>query len=379
MKVLFLDHATELGGAEVSLLGLLRTLDRTRFPPTLACPPGRLAESARSLGVPVTLLSLERLRKDRTPWGVWSRLRRGAAALGRVIQDGGFDLLHANTLRTAVYAGWAGARLKIPWVWHVRDHVAPAWARRWLLRRCTVAVAPSLFIARSLGSGEKVRVVPNGMDLAELPGLGAAAAFRVELGLPADAPLVGCLGRLLPWKGQHLFLEVAARLAPGLPRARFLIVGAPLYAEPGTDYPAELKAQAARLAIGDRVLFVGHRDDPLAALSAMDVVVNCSKDEPFGRVLIEAMACGRPVVAFRSGAVTEIVVDGSTGLLVPFGDVTGMSEAICDLVRNRARAEAYGEAGRHHVEAHFALAASTRAIESLYAQLVKAKRAEGRA
>jgi len=117
------------------------------------------------------------------------------------------------------------------------------------------------------------------------------------------------------------------------------------------------------------VVFTGHRDDPLAALGAMDVVVNCSENEPFGRVLIEAMACRRPVVAFRSGAVPEIVDDGNTGLLVGFGDVAAMAQAVLDLVRNPERAEAYGEAGRQRVAAHFTLTASTARVQSLYDEL----------
>jgi len=239
----------------------------------------------------------------------------------------------------------------------------------WLLKRCDVAVAPSRFVADALGRSKKVRVVHNGIDPAEAGDERASAAFREELDIPADAPVVGCLGRIRPWKGQSYFVDAAARLAPRLPEARFLVVGATLFRDPGRDYVAELKQQARHLGVADRILFTGQRDDPLAALRAMNVVVNCSENEPFGRVLLEAMACRRPVVAFRSGAVPEIVVDGSTGLLVPFGDTTGMAEAIFDLVRDHTRAEAYGEAGRHRVAANFALEASTKAIASIYLEL----------
>ena len=107
-----------------------------------------------------------------------------------------------------------------------------------------------------------------------------------------------------------------------------------------------------------------------SSICALRIVVNCSENEPFGRVLIEAMACRRPIVAFRSGAVPEIVEDGSTGLLVPFGDAAGMAEAVFDLVRNRTRAEAYGEAGRQRVASRFSLRASTAGIQELYAALL---------
>ncbi|HUT35991.1 MAG TPA: glycosyltransferase family 4 protein [Planctomycetota bacterium] len=375
MNVLFLDHATDLGGAEVSLLGLMRTLDKERFAPTLACPPGTLADRARALGIPVITLGLRKLGGRSRLLALW-RLWRGIRALRRVARRGRFDALHANTLRAAIYASGVAPSLGVPLVWHVRDHAVPSWARQRLLQRCEVAVAPSQFIADALGNDPKVRIVPNGIDLADVPVEGAGAAFRRELGIPSDAPVIGCLGRLLPWKGQHFFVGMAARLAPRLPQARFLVVGGALYAAPGTDYPALLKELAARLKVEDKVLFVGHRDDPLAALSAMDVVVNCSQNEPFGRVLIEAMACRRPIAAFRSGAVPEIVEDGATGVLAPFGDTAALAEAVLGLVGDPARAQALGEAGRHRVAARFTLAASTAGIESVYAELAALRQRE---
>lgn len=368
-KIVYLDHAEALGGAEFSLLDLLRTLDRSRFEPTLACPPGPLAERARGLGVAVADLALEKL-KDRNPVRSITHLLRGQGVLSTLVREGGFQIAHANTLRTAMVAASAGRRLPARFAWHVRDYVMPTWARSTILRRCHVAIAPSRFIARSLGASPKVRVVPNGIEMGSPPDPERAAAFRAHVGLPREAPVIGCLGRIRPWKGQRYFIDVAARLAARLPDARFLIVGATLFPDRGRDYVAELKELADSLGVADRVVFTGQTDEPLAALAAMDLLVHCSEDEPFGRVLIEAMASRRPVVAFRSGAVPEIVEDGSTGLLVDFADTTGMAEAIFDLLRNRTRAEAYGEAGRQRVADSFTVAASTRAIEAIYDELL---------
>jgi len=364
MNILFLDHATVLGGAERSLLDLLRKLDRDAYQPTLATPEGQLAEKARALGVRVAKLELEKL-KGVNPFASLRRLRRGADALATLVKDLGSRVIHANTLRCAAYAAAGQARF----LWHVRDYQMPRWVRFGLMKRCDLAVAPSRFVAESLPFPSKVRVVPNGIDLPDLPSEEARLGFRAEFRIPFQAPVVGCLGRIRPWKGQRHFVELAAALAPRLPECVFLVVGGTLFPDPGRDYLAELKDYATELGVAERVVFAGHRDDALAALAAMDVVVNCSRDEPFGRVLIEAMACRRPVVAFRSGAVGEIVEDGNTGLLVPFGDVAGMAEAVFDLLRNRERAEAYGEAGRHRVATEFTLEAAVRAIEDIYREL----------
>jgi len=366
MKILYLDHATVLGGAERSLLDLLRRLDRAAFQPTLATPHGALAQKARALGVPVAPLELEKL-KGVSPFASLRRLRRGADALGTLVKDLGCQIIHANTLRCAAYAAALAGKGRL--LWHVRDYQMPRWARFGLMKRCELAVAPSRFVADSLPFRAKVRVVPNGIDLPELPSEEARQGFRAEFAIPPQAPVVGCLGRIRPWKGQRYFIELAAALAPRLPECVFLAVGGTLFPDPGRDYLAELKDYASELGVADRVVFTGHRDDALVALAAMDVVVNCSRDEPFGRVLVEAMACRKPLVAFRSGAVGEIVEDGSTGLLVPFGDVAGMAEAVFDLLRNRERAEAYGEAGRQRVATEFNLDASVRAIEDIYREL----------
>ena len=369
MKVLYLDHATELGGAEHSLLGLLRALDRGRVAPTVACPRGRLADRVRRLGVPIVELVLEKL-KGRNPLASLARLRRGAHLVRGLLAQSHFDVLHANTLRAAVYASRAARAVAVPFLWHLRDYDVPAVVRAALMRSCHLAVATSQFLADRHGHSSKIRIVPNGIDPADVPPEPAAAEFRREFDIPLDAPVVGCLGRIRPWKGQTWFIQAAARLAPDAPGAVFLVVGDTLFPDPGRDYVAELREEAERLGIAERVVFTGQRDDPLAALSAMDVVVNCSENEPFGRVLIEAMACRRPVVAFRSGAVPEIVDDGNTGLLVPFGDAGAMAQAVGDLLRNPTRAEAYGEAGRQRVSAYFSLASATARITALYDELV---------
>jgi len=320
---------------------------------------------------------LPKARAGRNPFAIARRLAAGRAGVRSLTSSRRWDLVHANTLRTALYASLVPLPARPPLVWHVRDAAIPVLARRWLLHRCDAAIAPSEYIAGLLGPSGKVRIVPNGLDVRSVPEKGAGLAFRREFGIGPDTPVVGCLGRLLRWKGQHFFLDVAARLAPRVPEAVFLVVGSDLYSDPRDDYARELRRLAQGLGIEGRVLFTGQREDPMAAASAMDVVVNCSKDEPFGRVLIEAMACGRPVVAFRSGAVPEIVHEGVSGLLVRFGDTAGMAEAVLGLLRDRERGAAYGEAGRTRVAARFSLQAATRGVEAVYAELAGEPRPEG--
>jgi glycosyltransferase involved in cell wall biosynthesis len=144
-------------------------------------------------------------------------------------------------------------------------------------------------------------------------------------------PLVGIVGRLEAWKGQDVFLRAAARVAAKHPEAEFAVVGG---GTPGKEeaYPSELRAVAQELGIADRVRFVGHLVDVFPWFDALDVCVHATDGEPFGLVLVEAMALGKPLVATALGGPLEIVEEGSSGLLVPPGDDEAIADAVCTIL-----------------------------------------------
>jgi glycosyltransferase involved in cell wall biosynthesis len=150
--------------------------------------------------------------------------------------------------------------------------------------------------------------------------------IRKELEIAAGEKAVGIVGRLQPWKGQHVFLRAMARLAHRSD-AVFLVAGGAIggFSE---SYPEELRALASALGIAGRVRFLGHRPDVPRVLAALDVFVHASRAEPFGIVIVEAMAAGVPVVATRGGGVDEIVQHERNGLLVEFGDDAAIARAV---------------------------------------------------
>lgn len=378
-RVLYVDHADLMGGAEQSLLLLLRHLDRNQVEPLLACGEGTpLARAAREVGVPVAEVPMGRLRGRRTPWAAAARLGQGGNALTRLAQSFGADLLHANVARAAAYAAWASVRAGVPLVWHVRDVHPMRRPDEWLLVQALSRVARrvvciSRATARPLptAASPKVRVVPNGLDPAQFdPTQAQPQALRARWGVGPEEVLVGTVGWLAPWKQVDHVVEMAQRVAQECPEARFVVVGevaAPRHA----PYVASLK-ERAREALGGRMRFVGAlpAEAMPSAMAALDLLVHTARAEPFGRVLVEAMAMERPVVAYADGGVPEVVSDGETGYLVPPGDVDALAQAVVGLVRAPARRQAMGRAGRAHVLARFSARTMAHAVQEVYAELL---------
>jgi glycosyltransferase involved in cell wall biosynthesis len=349
-SILFVDHSAALGGAEHSLLLLIRHLDPNLWRPVLACGAGDLADAARRESIPTIDIALPRLRRSARAPADWYT---GARTLSQIVRAGHCSALYTNTIRATWYGALAARLSGLPLVWHMRDfwlgETAPRqrWAdrlgKRLLQRAAAEVIANSAAVAAILPSQKRVAVVPNGIELSDyVPGNGREA-FRAGCGIPADAPVVGMVGRLRPWKGQVRFLRMASALDQE--EAHYLVVGGEPFGLPD-DYRRQLLALTDSLGLADRVHFTGQLADPRPALAAMDIYVHPGDPEPFGLVNIEAMAMALPVVAFAHGALPEIVREGVTGLLVPPLDERALAGTVLALLHTPQRAKALGAAGR---------------------------------
>jgi glycosyltransferase involved in cell wall biosynthesis len=358
-RVLFLDHAAELGGAERSLLELVAGLDRARWEPHVGGVPGRMLAAATAMGVPTHHLPLTRLRGRPGAPIAWAVGTRAVAGLARRLDA---TLVHANTVRAACYAAPAARLAGRPLIWHVRDFtlaeapVSPSWldrAGRWLLCHAAQGViANSHAVAATLPRGREVTVVHNGIDLARFDPALDGTPFRRQHGIPVGAPLVGVVARLRPWKGLERFLRVAAGVRRHAPSTFFAVVGGDPF---GVDdgYPGRLRRLGQELGLAGCLVFAGHVPDPRPALASLDVLVHPGDPEPFGLAVVEAMAMARPVVGFAHGALPEVVVPGQTGLLVPPTDEDAMAAAIRTLLERPAARRAMGEAGQRRAGDRF--------------------------
>lgn len=381
IRILYLDHTGELGGAERVLLDLFPRLDRARVEPLLACSPhGELLERARALGVEATPLSLDEEARtlSRESWGLnpvrFAWQARGyldeAMRLASFMREQRVQALHANTLKAHVLGSLAAMAARKPIVWHMHDLPSTRGDTRNLLDRLARMAKPHIVCVSQAVADDltpamraRARVVHNGIDL---PAFDARrGAPEPPLPLPSgDGPVIGAMSYLIPWKGHEFFLLAAKRLLDADPRLRFAIVGDPIFQ--WRDERDRLEGIAKELGIFDRVAFCGHREDVPAVLGAFDLFVVPSLFEPFGRVLIEAMAAGLPVVATRAGGVPEIVVDGETGLLVPARDDEALAGAIRTLLDDPARAARFGAAGRERAARSFSLQANVDGLMGAY-------------
>ena len=222
-------------------------------------------------------------------------------------------------------------------------------------------------LALGVGSPARFRVVPLGLDLDRYGGADAARGIlRAELGLPAEAPVVAIVARLVPIKAHEVFLEAARRVRQALPASRFLVVG-------DGERRAALEALAAELGLGTSVHFLGWRRDLERVYADATVVALTSRNEGSPTSLIEAMAAGRPVVATRVGGVPDLVEDGVTGRLVPPDDAGALATALVTLLRDPERRRTLGMAARERVFPAFTAARLVADVDALYAELLGAK------
>lgn len=370
IAILYVDHGEGLGGAEHSLLLLMRHLDRRRFQPILACDGVALSSAASAQGVPVFDISMPRLR-DRTT--AIARMLRSSYELAALARREHAGVLHTNTMRASLGTALAAYSVGRPLVWHARDlygrnRAGGRWYPWVMSRMAHCVIANSEAVARTIPHRD-VRVVYNGVELDHFDPILSPPAARAQLGLPDTAVLIGTVGRMQPWKGHHLFLQMAHQVIAQVPDARFLIVGGRVFAA-DADYEQQLQRLATELGIAERVTFAGQQSDVAPWFAAMDIFVHCSTAEPFGRVVVEAMAAARPVVAFADGGVPEIVVQGETGRLVMPGNVEQMAAEVTALVGDHSLRTQMGQAGRRRAETTFSPEVHVRQIEALYDEIL---------
>lgn len=367
MRLLFVNHSGQLGGGELSLLEIARYF---RAQATVALLSGGLfQERLAAAGVATVLLQASpRLLAQRREGDLDPRALLGvvgtALRLSRLARR--HDVVYANSQKAFVVAALAALLARRPLIWHLRDILTPGHFSRTNIR-AVVALANRLadgviansrasadaFLAAG-GSAAKVRVIHSGVDPTPFLQLGNAdaEALRTRLGLEGRQ-VIGLFGRLAPWKGQH----VAVEALPDLPGVHLLVVGASLFGE--GDYERGLHRLAEQLRVTDRVSFLGARSDVPALMELVDVVVHTSiEPEPFGRVLVEGMLAGKPVVASRDGGAAEIVEDMVTGRLVGSGDARELAATVRELLASAAGRERMGVAGRERAVRLFGLGQS---------------------
>ena len=384
----FVSVGTGLGGSERVLLELAARLPAHGVTPTVVLPKsGPLGEALLAAGVPVVVAPApERLlalsQRTQALGGDAVGLIRGLAAWARAIRAAlppDIRVLHSNGFKAhlacALVRGDGMRR-----VWHLHEFPPPRVGPLW---RLLAAALPHVTVANSRAvaaawriPGATPEVILNGVDLERFRPAPRTGWIHQSLALPGDARLIGMPAVFARWKGQIPVVEAFERAAARVPDAHLVIAGGPIYdtvAERG--YAEELVRRVGRASLpgvapaagggaparlGDRIHFLKFQAEPWRLYPECDLVVHYStRPEPFGRVIVESLACGVPVVAARAGGPLEIVEHGTSGWLVAPNDPAALAEALvgamaADLAplrrAARARAQAAFSADRQAAE-----------------------------
>lgn len=341
MIPLIVDLETEWRGGQNQALLLLKGLyQRGHAAELLAAQGSALAHRAQHAGICVHTASRGGLRLA------------AAAKIPPILADGRIELVHANEAH-AVTASWLALRRnKLPFVVsrRVGYPLSKAWIAKARYRRADRIVANSQWVAdQAIASGAdpgKIRVVYEGAEIPSLPTAQQRAQARKKWNVAEGVPLLGCVGVLLPDKGQEWLIRALLEVRQYFPATRLILAG---------DGPCrlDLKKLANELGVSNDVIFAGFVNDVESVYAALDVFLLPSFFEAFNNSLLAAMAYEVPSIAFSRGALGEIIEDGKSGLLVSGPQVEEIAGAIQRVLEDQQFARALGQAGRTRVAEHF--------------------------
>jgi len=369
-RIIFVNLQGRIAGAETSLLLLTKHL-RNRFHIIVACPAkSPFSRALRSMGVDCVKLPPAPRRSLQSPLSLpyWLRAIRQLTTAALRLKP---DIIHANSFYAApisvVAARIAGKSLVV----HARDMNRSRLFCRFFNRFCEKIIAVSTAVKNSLIrlgiEQHKIVIVYNGVDSDMFEQAGNIARASVN---GSNAPFVFAnIGQFVPWKNQTAFLRAASLVAPKLPNAKFMLVGDDIF-ERNHAYKKTLLNLAKDFPIADKLCITGWQANMEHLWHKVDCLVHTAHGEPFGRIVIEAMAHKIPVIAADSGGPCEIIADGKTGLLADPDNIEQLSDAMLKVARDKHFAQRLAWAGFEHVKANFTAQMTAATIEEIYTELL---------
>lgn len=380
MKILFLDQSGKPGGAELCLIDIAKPYRDSCLVGLFADGPFRNLLEQQHIPVQVLATQPIQVRKE-------SSLAQGLGSLGSLVpviaqvvrQASEYDLIYANTQKALVVGALASFLGRRPLIYHLHDILSKDHFSR-TNRTLAVTLAngfASLAIANSKaslaafveagGRPDITEVVYNGFE-PELYRSNESNVSQLKQQLGLDGRfIVGHFSRLSPWKGQHVLLEALAHCPKNVTA---ILVGDALFGE--QDYVQHLHSLVAALGLEERVRFLGFRSDIVQLMSACDLVAHTSTaPEPFGRVIVEAMLCGRPVVAAEAGGAIELVEPGVTGWLVPPGEPQQLAAVIASCRNQPEHTATIAHRAQSQASQRFDLTTINQQIAQLLCRAVK--------
>jgi len=352
-NILFIHHVSSLGGAERYLCSLIEVLDKEKYKVFFICQePGPLSEVLAGLGVTVSCM----------PLGAWRKLPYLMANILTIRDIVDFckryhiDLICSNNYRVSSYTVWPAKFLNIPVVTIIQDFVSrhKLWKFNTFVSDALVAVSRAIADPIRLYFKKEITVIYNGTDAdALLSSLPPGDSLRSQFPVLKGKRIVGMVANIVPLKRHKLFLESMGEVLAQAENVMLVVIGDSL--DPQQLSLDDLKEYAKELKISDQVVFTGSSQDVPALLKSFDILVHPSDREAFGRVVMEAMALGVPVVATASGGPSEIIEEGVSGFLVPVGDKENIVSRVNMLLKDDLLRESMGQKGQERMRQFFNL------------------------
>lgn len=380
MKILFLDQSGKLGGAELCLIDIAKPYRNHSLVGLFA--DGDFRNLLQQNQIPVEVLTTQaiQIRKQSSLLQAVGSLGQLVPLIQRVVRIAAeYDLIYANTQKALVVGAIASFFTRRPLVYHLHDILSPEhFSQTNLQVAITLANrAASLVIANSQaskeaflqagGRAEIVEVVYNGFEVKNYQSCAAdTKQLREHLGGERQY-LIGHFSRLAPWKGQHILIAALTQCPPNVTA---MFVGDALFGE--QDYVQELHRQVRTLGLENRVKFLGFRTDIPQLMAACDLVAHTSiAPEPFGRVIVEGMLCGRPVVVAKAGGAVELVEHGMSGFLVTPGVPQELAQVISSCIQEGERTATIANYGRTVASQRFDVTSINQQIDQLLQSVLR--------
>ncbi|MSR91195.1 glycosyltransferase family 4 protein [Inconstantimicrobium porci] len=382
INILYLNVGAELYGADVILLEILKNIDKSKFKPYVILPnDGPLVKELEKQNIEVKIIRYPILRRKyfniKGIIEYTSQFLKSSKILLKFCVDNNIDLIHSNT--SAVLEGaYIYKKLRIKHIWHVHEMISKPKIfckvmNVLLFRRCDEILTVSNAVKTHLLKGtkndpSKIKVIHNGIDLKVFSKQNDTNYLKKEFNIKNEC-IIGFVGRINAIKGQEEFVMAAENVFKNTKNTKAIIVGS---AFEGQEWRVEeLLKKINNSRYKDRFIFTGYRNDAPNIQNLIDVFVLPSIEyDSFPTVVLEAMACSKPVVAYRCGGVVEMINNGKSGFVVEQNDLKSLSECIEKLVNDEELRKKMGNRGRRIMQEKFSVNGYISRIEKLYLNIM---------
>jgi glycosyltransferase involved in cell wall biosynthesis len=393
IKIAILDHSPDIGGAETSIVTLGKHIDRSQFSITVILPSeGSFSRELDKIGIyakviylPIGLLRLK--RGDVFPSLVFILaylfyIQFFLMKLFIYLRKNRFDLVMTNTVKAHIYGSIVASLCRIPVIWRFHDILSPTdfspfliriiiLFGRWFPKRIlAVSKVTKEYLARNGLKDDKIEIIFNGIDSELFEIKDVSKDIRRELKIEGKTKLIGCIGRIIPEKGQKSFLLSIPGVIKKYPEAFSLIIGDVFLKEEA--YKEELLEIIKKNGLEERIKFMGFRKDIGDVIRSLDLVIFPSvAQEAFPLSVLEAMALGKPVIASNIGGVSEMIEDGITGMLIEPNHPEQITDRILHLLSNQEIYSSIAQKAKEVVTERFSLQKYVAAMEEAFTRALR--------